>query len=115
MRRAHLIVFALCLCNCDLGPVDSAQVDGDLDTLRGVRPPGTIRRGNQCLPAPTCSDPVCNHTETCSTCAGDCGVCPMCGDSACNGAESCSTCTTDCGACPTTCGDGTCDAAEDCM
>ena len=53
--------------------------------------------------APACGDAVCNGTETCSTCPGDCGACaPSCGDLACNGTETCSTCPGDCGACPAT-------------
>jgi hypothetical protein len=51
--------------------------------------------------APVCGDLTCNGSETCGTCAEDCGPCPTCGDQVCNGSETCSTCANDCGACPT--------------
>jgi|GEM_PF-1029855 len=63
------------------------------------------RRLDECGPvtAPACGDGACDGTETCSTCASDCGACPppppACGDGACNGPETCSTCASDCGAC----------------
>ncbi len=60
---------------------------------------------------PACGDGTCNGTETCTTCAGDCGPCPTCGDGTCNGAETCETCAGDCGAC---CGNGVCDETEAC-
>ncbi|KKQ78911.1 MAG: hypothetical protein UT02_C0053G0002, partial [Parcubacteria group bacterium GW2011_GWC2_38_7] len=66
---------------------------------------------------PVCGDTQCNGTETCSTCAGDCGVCaPVCGDLVCNGAETCNTCAGDCGICPpvAVCGDHTCNGTETC-
>lgn len=62
---------------------------------------------------PSCGDSVCNGSETCSTCAADCGACATCGDGSCNGTETCSTCAADCEACPT-CGDGTCNGTETC-
>lgn len=61
--------------------------------------------------SPICGDGTCNGTETCSSCAMDCGACPTCGDGTCNGAETCSTCAMDCGAC---CGNGACDDSESC-
>ena len=65
--------------------------------------------------APACGDAVCNGTETCSTCPGDCGACaPSCGDLTCNGTETCSTCPGDCGACAPSCGDHTCNGTETC-
>jgi hypothetical protein len=65
--------------------------------------------------APSCGDSSCNGSETCATCAADCGACPeTCGDLACNGAETCQTCPGDCGACPPSCGDGTCNGDETC-
>jgi parallel beta-helix repeat protein len=66
----------------------------------------------RCRPA-VCGDSVCNGSESCSTCASDCGSCTSCGDGACNGGESCSTCASDCGAC-TSCGDGACNGGESC-
>ncbi|MBM4352741.1 MAG: hypothetical protein FJ109_02940 [Deltaproteobacteria bacterium] len=85
--------------------------------------------------APKCGDALCNGTETCSTCPGDCGACcpngkndfgetcstcaadcgacPVCGDGKCNGTETCGTCPSDCGACPV-CGDGKCNGTETC-
>jgi hypothetical protein len=47
-----------------------------------------------------CGDGFCAWTETCSTCAADCGVCPYCGDGTCDATEACSTCAADCGGCP---------------
>jgi serine protease len=65
--------------------------------------------------SPVCGDRVCNGTETCSTCAGDCGSCtPVCGDKVCNGTETCSTCPGDCGACAPVCGDKVCNGTETC-
>lgn len=60
-----------------------------------------------------CGDGVCNGTESCETCPGDCGEC--CGNGICQAqfGEDCGTCEADCGAC---CGNGTCEAdrGEDC-
>jgi hypothetical protein len=59
-------------------------------------------------PQSACGDATCNGSETCTSCAQDCGACPppppapACGDAACNGGETCSTCAPDCGACPVT-------------
>jgi hypothetical protein len=67
--------------------------------------------------AARCGDGTCNGTETCSTCVIDCGRCmttPRCGDGTCNGTETCSTCPDDCGVCPPRCGDGACNGAETC-
>jgi hypothetical protein len=52
----------------------------------------------------TCGNSVCDNNETCSTCAGDCGVCPVpkeeiCGNSQCGIGETCGNCETDCGVC----------------
>ena len=64
--------------------------------------------------AATCGDGLCDPaSESCSTCAQDCGACPVCGDFLCDWTESCDTCASDCGACPV-CGDGTCDWTEWC-
>jgi hypothetical protein len=66
--------------------------------------------------AARCGDGTCNGTETCSTCVIDCGRCmttPRCGDGTCNGTETCSTCPDDCGVCPPRCGDGACNGCGD--
>lgn len=68
------------------------------------------KTGASCI---TCGDTICNGTENCSTCPGDCGVCPTwtcsvnttwnafgCGNtSPCSGADVC----IDLGACPSNC------------
>ncbi len=89
-----------------------------------------------------CGDGVCSAalSETCATCASDCGACPVptavpgatlaptavptvpapvCGDGVCNGTETISTCFADCGfIIPVTlvplpyCGDGVCNGTE---
>jgi hypothetical protein len=68
--------------------------------------------------ASVCGDLICNGSETCSTCPGDCGTClPVCGDFVCSGAENCSTCSSDCGACGgggPFCGDLACNGSETC-
>ncbi len=42
-----------------------------------------------CLNNSCCGDAVCNATENCSTCSGDCGVCQTCGNGAVEGTEVC--------------------------
>ncbi len=81
----------------------------------------TTSNGGGTTPTPTirCGDNSCNGTETCSTCAADCGACvvtPYCGDSSCNNGETCTTCSGDCGTCVITprCGDSTCNGTETC-
>ena len=62
-----------------------------------------------------CGDAVCAPTETCASCAADCGMCQgACGDSVCDPNETCTSCPGDCGGC-SVCGDGTCDANETCQ
>lgn len=58
---------------------------------------------------------MCEGSETCVSCAPDCGVCKTCGDGLCDstGAESCFTCPEDCGKC-VGCGDGDCAESENC-
>lgn len=53
-----------------------------------------------------CGDRWCmaEISETCLTCALDCGACPpqpACGDQTCNGNETCTSCAQDCGQCQT--------------
>ncbi len=62
-----------------------------------------------------CGDYVCDGSETCASCDGDCGPCSYCGDSFCDSGESCSTCSTDCGACACTVAvGGDCMSDSDC-
>lgn len=62
-----------------------------------------------------CGNGTCGGSETCSTCASDCGACPTqyCGDGACNAGETCGSCASDCGSC-NTCGNNSCDGGENC-
>ena len=61
-----------------------------------------------------CGDGLCDATESCDTCPGDCAPCTVCGDGFCEpGAESCEDCAFDCGPC-TTCGDEMCGGDESC-
>jgi len=69
--------------------------------------------GGRCLDV-VCGDGTCDSSESCETCAGDCGACPVepeCGDGVCNGDETCNDCS-DCGACAPVCGDGVCEDPE---
>jgi hypothetical protein len=81
-----------------------------------------------------CGNAVCESSESCSTCPGDCGACTSCGNHVCETGETCTNCPTDCSCVvcgnsiceagetylncpadcdePTTCGNGTCDAGE---
>lgn len=63
-------------------------------------------------PPPSCGDGKCDGSETCQTCALDCGTCPGCGDGKCQEGESCFNCPQDCGVCAT-CGDGKCDMPQE--
>jgi len=67
--------------------------------------------------SPSCGDGSCDGSETCSSCASDCGSCSgggSCGDGSCTGSETCTSCSSDCGACSgASCGNGTCEASED--
>jgi hypothetical protein len=50
--------------------------------------------------APVCGDSVCEGTETCSSCAADCGTCAaVCGNGSCQSGEDCNNCAADCGGC----------------
>ena len=42
-----------------------------------------------CLNNSCCGDGICNATESCSTCGGDCGVCQVCGNGSIEGTEVC--------------------------
>jgi len=64
--------------------------------------------------APGCGDGRCATTESCTSCAVDCGLCAGCGNHACESSESCSSCPQDCGVCET-CGDGFCKGSETCL
>jgi hypothetical protein len=79
---------------------------------------GDYRESTRCsyqvVDPPICGDKVCNETETCSSCPGDCGACVLCGDKVCNGTETCSSCPGDCGACAPVCGDKACNGTETC-
>jgi len=63
-----------------------------------------------------CGNHRCDPSESCLSCAADCGTCPKipestCGDFVCHASagETCSTCPGDCGKC---CGNGKCDYNE---
>src|SRR4051794_21262610 len=93
-RLPVLVIISLVASCSYLSPVDD---DTELSTnsnpaIRRTCPAGSVRQGNTCVALPACGDRSCNGTETCSTCAADCGPCTVCGDSTCNGTESCSSC-----------------------
>ena len=96
-------------------------------TCGGCASPQTCGGGgvaNVCggsAPPVICGDAVCSPSETCSSCASDCGSCPpppvVCGDAVCSSSETCSSCALDCGACPpppVLCGDAVCSSTETC-
>lgn len=76
------------------------------------------RSFDDCDCGTACGNGVCDPTETCTSCPGDCGTCPTvgCGDGSCaRPAETCATCAVDCGSCPiASCGDSSCAGAENC-
>jgi parallel beta-helix repeat protein len=77
----------------------TSQAESEV-AFRRVCPDGYIRQGNRCVPAAACGDGACNGSESCDSCAGDCGACPTsCGDGTCDAAEDCTTCSADCGGC----------------
>ena len=93
------------------------QPDGNLVLYNGAGSPlWTTQTAGNFFGASSCGDAICNGSETCSICPGDCGSCPpVCGDYACSGGENCSSCAEDCGTCGgPVCGDSTCDATETC-
>jgi hypothetical protein len=62
-----------------------------------------------------CGDTACDASESCDSCAKDCGACPKnCGNDKCDGDETCTNCEADCGTCTPTCGDNSCAAGETC-
>ena len=73
-------------------------------------PPGTINALGWSMnirqvrqSAERCKDGICNGTESCKTCADDCGKCPdgaTCGNGSCEAGESCAICQEDCKPCP---------------
>lgn len=95
----------------------SLQPDGNLVIYNGAGLPlWTTNTAGSFSGASVCGDAICNGSETCSICPGDCGSCPaVCGDFSCDENETCSTCFEDCGTCGgAVCGDATCDAGEGC-
>ncbi|WP_437278450.1 hypothetical protein WME90_45770 [Sorangium sp. So ce375] len=92
------------------GPEPSACGDGACDPASE----SCSSCARDCGACPACGDGACAGSEDCGSCAEDCGPCPRCGDAACDPAsESCSACPIDCGLCPS-CGDGVCSGAETC-
>lgn len=83
---------------------------GDISETSGgeVTPSGGAR----------CGDGTCGGSESCTSCASDCGRCTdpgaTCGDGTCDATEDCSSCVGDCGVCAATCGDGQCAGGETC-
>jgi hypothetical protein len=73
---------------------------------------GSPLGGNQAdaqAPWVTCGDMLCDNTESCADCPGDCGACASCGNGACDGQDTTGNCPKDCGA---KCGDGVCNGPE---
>ncbi len=62
---------------------------------------GTVTLTLDCTVTTICGDGTCDASESCSTCAKDCGGCSTtgCGDGKCDANENCITCVADCGAC----------------
>jgi hypothetical protein len=87
---------------CGTGLIDSPSADPTSDSDSELRscPPGTTKVRGRCEPIATCGDAACNGSESCSTCAQDCGACPTtCGNGTCDTAEDCTECAQDCGSC----------------
>lgn len=65
-----------------------------------------------------CGDMLCRpaESESCTSCAADCGSCAACGDGTCatSMGESCTSCPSDCGSCSESCGNGMCLGGETC-
>lgn len=60
-------------CQCDDGAQAKRSCEGG--TWEACGPCGDLANR---LPAPGCGDGICGGTETCETCAQDCGECPKC-------------------------------------
>ncbi|MEQ8459375.1 MAG: hypothetical protein RLO52_33045 [Sandaracinaceae bacterium] len=89
------LLLSLCLA---CSPPEDAAPDG---ATMGVEDGATM--GGDDGGATTCGDALCEGTETCASCAEDCGECPdepICGDARCDPTETCEDCAEDCGACP---------------
>lgn len=115
-------------------PVDvEIDADGTCRVLGGATETHTICQSNACVlvdgagtdecssdvdcgggtTEPVCGDGTCNGSESCNSCADDCGSCNTgCGDNICGSNETCSSCTVDCGSCSATCGNDVCDSGE---
>lgn len=74
-----------------------------IDTLAADT--GIVTLSLECTAATFCGDQVCDATESCAGCPGDCGACTSvtCGDTTCGADENCATCPGDCGVCPAGC------------
>jgi hypothetical protein len=85
-----------------------------LDDLEDENFGAGVDGGDHGNTAPRCGDGKCIGSESCTSCAVDCGVCAGCGDHACASSESCTSCPEDCGVCQK-CGDGFCKDDETCL
>lgn len=129
MKRISLFA---CLFVLGCGTAPSVATDATFATVAGDAGGGDLSCGDgvcaesescvscaaDCGACPACGDGTCSsEAETCADCPADCGACAACGDGACADPETCLSCPSDCGACPA-CGDGTCDpeseTCEDC-
>lgn len=108
---------------CDWGEAYSCVQDCNLCGNGICEPSEEDGIGGDCFLdcGDTCGDNVCGSTESCGTCATDCGACyqePDCGDGFCDnyGGEDCYWCSLDCGSCPVDpfCGDGECNGGDTC-
>jgi hypothetical protein len=80
------------------GVADSFTPPGTINALGWSMSIRQVRQAAQ-----RCKDGVCNGTESCQTCADDCGKCPdgaTCGNGSCESGESCAVCQEDCKPCP---------------
>jgi hypothetical protein len=119
---AVLVVVAITGSGCQ-GDLDTTRdTDSTIDDLRGGRrrrdsgapaadggvaasPDAGVAADGGVAASPdagvaACGDRTCDASESCTSCATDCGVCaPRCGDGTCDPTETCGTCASDCGAC----------------
>lgn len=87
-----------CTCQSGCGTCSSVTISGTSCSAAGYSVSCPACSGGGAF----CGDGICNGSDTCSSCPGDCGSCPVtavCGDGVCNGSETCSSCSGDCGAC----------------